>query len=662
MVSLPGEMNRLSNEKSAYLRHSAYQKIDWYPWSEEAFEKAKEEDKPVFLSSGAIWCHWCHVMAKECFEDDDVVKLLNENFINIKLDRDERPDIDRGYQHAVAAMGSGGGWPLSVFLTPDKKPFFGGTYFPPEDMQNRPGFKKVLITVSDFYKSKKEEVFKYADRLIDFLRPKSMLHNEIKEAMLDEAVTTILSEFDPQNGGFGSVPKFPSPGSIEFLINRYFFVKNESIKLAVEKTLEAMAKGGFHDQIGGGFHRYSTDEAWIIPHFEKMADDNAWLLRNYVNGYRLFGDRYFKEVAEGIINFIKHVLSDPEGGFYASQDADVTPDDEGGYFTWTDEDIKSTVSDEEYRILSLHLLHERGSMHHDRAKNVLFVAMEPAELSKETGIEEDKVIGLILSGKKKLLEKRKTKEQPFIDRTLYTSLNGMLISSYLLAYRVLKDNYLKEFALLSLDRILKKYFLDNKLYHSEGVNALIDDYIYIIDALISAYEITGDISFLKRADEITEICISKFWDEDDGGFFDTSEDIIGIRFKGIEDVPHPSANSIAIILLLKLNFMTKKESYKHYTEKSLKVLYLRARDLGIHSGYYFCALDAYFNMYKFTLEASPESALTDKALSVLIPYLSILYKENNGRIIPCKGTQCYEPIYNPEGIREFFKMDRASIM
>lgn len=655
-------MNRLSKERSAYLRHSSHQKIDWYPWSEEAFEKAKEEDKPVFLSSGAIWCHWCHVMAKECFEDDDVVKLLNENFINVKLDRDERPDVDKRYQQAIAAMGSGGGWPLSVFLTPDKKPFFGGTYFPPEDMQNRPGFKKVLKTVSDFYKSKREEVSKYANRLIDFLKPKSMPQNEIKESMLYEAVTTILSEFDPQNGGFGSVPKFPSPGAMEFLMNRYFFVKDESIKRAVEKTLEAMAKGGFHDQIGGGFHRYSTDEAWIIPHFEKMADDNAWLLRNYINGYRLFGDRYFKEVAEGIINFIKDVLSDPEGGFYASQDADITPDDEGGYFTWTDEDIKSTVSDEEYRILSLHLLHKRGSMHHDRAKNVLFVAMEPAEISKETGIEEDKVIGMIFSGKKKLFEKRKTKEQPFIDRTLYTSLNSMLISSYLLAYRVLKNNYLKEFALLSLDSILKKNFLNNKLYHSEGVNALIDDYIYIIDALISAYEITGNISFLTRADEIMEICISKFWDENDGGFFDTSEDIIGIKLKGIEDVPHPSANSNAVILLLKLYFMTKKEIYKQYAEKILKSFYLRARDLGIHSGYYFCALDAYFNMYKLTLESAPESALTDKALSFFIPYLSILYKEDNGRIIPCKGNQCYEPIYSPEGIREFFKMDRASII
>jgi uncharacterized protein YyaL (SSP411 family) len=289
-------MNRLANEKSAYLKHAAKQGINWYPWCEEAFERAKKEDKPIFLSTGAIWCHWCHVMARECFEDEEIGRLLNNHFITIKLDRDERPDIDRLYQQAVSIMGVGGGWPLSVFLTPEKKPFFGGTYFPPEDRQGRPGFKKVILAVSEFYKSKKDEISEYTTRLLTSLHPESLKPEEIDEAIIENAVSKIISDFDPQNGGFGSAPKFPMTGAVEFLINRSVLKGEKSAGHAVKKTLESMARGGIHDQLGGGFHRYSTDEFWIIPHFEKMADDNAWLLRNYAGAYTVFEEDEFKEV------------------------------------------------------------------------------------------------------------------------------------------------------------------------------------------------------------------------------------------------------------------------------------------------------------------------------------------------------------------------------
>jgi uncharacterized protein YyaL (SSP411 family) len=399
-------MNRLAQEKSPYLKHAASQKINWLPWSEEPFEVAKKEDKPIFLSTGAIWCHWCHVMAKECFENEEIVKFLNEHFINIKLDRDERPDIDRRYQLTVSAMGFSSGWPLSVFLTPDKKPFFGGTYFPPENISDRPGFKKVLTVVFEFYKSRKEDISQYADQLLASLKPKPSQHGEIREHLINDATENILSYLDLQNGGFGSAPKFPMSGALEFLINRCFFTGNASVGYGVRKTLEAMAKGGLHDQLGGGFHRYSTDEAWIVPHFEKMADDNAWLLRNYMDAHFLFGDTYFKEVAEGIIGFIRDVLSNPEGGFYASQDADVTPDDEGGYFTWRDEDFRSVLNNEEYQILSLHFLHEKGSMHHDHPKKVLFIAKEAKEIADIMNIDMHRVQKIIVSGKKKLLKER----------------------------------------------------------------------------------------------------------------------------------------------------------------------------------------------------------------------------------------------------------------
>ncbi len=264
-------MNRLSKQKSAYLKHAATQNIDWYPWTEEAFERAKEEDKPIFLSSGAVWCHWCHVMAKESFYHDEIAAILNEKFISIKLDRDERPDIDRRYQMSVSLMGSGGGWPLSVFMTHDKRPFFGGTYYPPDDRQGRPGFRKVLLAVAELYKNKKGEIAEYSDKLMEALKPVPAAKGEISESLYDEISKSIASNYDSQNGGFGTEPKFPMFGVMEFLIEKYYLERDKKTEEMINKSLESMACGGFYDQIRGGFHRYSTDKAWIIPHFEKMA-------------------------------------------------------------------------------------------------------------------------------------------------------------------------------------------------------------------------------------------------------------------------------------------------------------------------------------------------------------------------------------------------------
>ena len=649
-------MNRLSREKSVYLKHSAHQKIDWYPWSEEAFERAEKENKPVFLSTGAIWCHWCHVMAKECFEEEEIARILNERFVSIKLDRDERPEIDRRYQRAVAAMGNGSGWPLSVFLTPDKKPFFGGTYFPPEDAHGRPGFKNVLKTVAVFYQTKKGEVLDYADNLLSFLKPAPSTKGEISRSILEQVEGAVVSQFDPQNGGFGSSPKFPMPGALGFLIGRYFFTGSEPTGYAVKKTLEVMAKGGFHDQIGGGFHRYSVDEAWIIPHFEKMADDNAWLLKNYIDAYSLFGERYFREVAEDITGFLRNVLSDPDGGFYASQDADVTPDDEGGYFTWTDGDFRRVLADEEYKVLSLHLFHEKGTMHHDESKRVLFIAHEPEEIAKETGMDPNKVKEIIGSGKTKLLKERDMRKAPFIDRTLYTSLNGMLIAACLCAFKVLKDEWLGDFSLKSLERIMASRFVDNKLFHSEGVKAMLDDYVYLIEALIGAYEVTGQRSYLERAIGIMDLCIERCWDKDSAGFFDTEEVVLGIRLKAIEDIPHPSSNSLGIVQLLKLYHMTGNESYLRFAEDALAAFLGDAKDMGVHGGHFFYALDSYFSMIKLTIETARGSVLADTAVTFFNPYKSILYSEDKGSVTPCLATGvCLEPIYSEARLKDFLR-------
>jgi uncharacterized protein len=641
-------MNRLANERSAYLKHAAHQKIDWYSWSDEAFERARREDKPVFLSTGAVWCHWCHVMAKESFEDDETAALLNELFIAVKLDRDERPDIDRRYQQAVAAMGSGGGWPLSVFLTPEKEPFFGGTYFPPEDVHGRPGFKKVLKAVSEFYKTKRGDAGEYARKVMEALKPEALSAGEINESLLAEAEIIMLSLVDHENGGFGTAPKFPMPGAVEFLLRRSAKSADRSSGQAARRMLEAMAAGGFHDQLDGGFHRYSVDEAWIVPHFEKMADDNAGLLKNYVDGYAVFGDERFRDVAMGIITFTREVLSDPAGGYYASQDADVTPDDEGGYFTWTEEEFRNLLDPEEYAVLAASLLHERGSMHHAPEKNVLFAPRSLPELATSLGKNVDDLQRLIQTGKKKLLAARSRREAPFIDTTRYTSLNGILISAYFHASAVLGDESIREFGVTSLERVLRERLVNGSLTHTEGVPAVLDDYVNIIDALISAYEATAEQRYLQQADELMTDCLTKFYDAAEGGFFDTEEEVLGTRLKRIEDVPHPSANAVAIMVLLRLYLLTGKDGYRRSAEQTLRIYAGVAREMNVHAGSYFCALEASFRMLKLTVEAAPEGDLARAARALSgRTYAAIAYGEDKGRVIPCKQDVCHEPLSDP---------------
>ncbi len=657
-------MNRLINEKSAYLRHSAHQLIDWYPWSEEAFERAKKEDKPVFLSSGAIWCHWCHVMAEETFNNTEIIEFLNNNFICIKIDRDERPDIDRRMQMAVQTISGTGGWPLSVFLTPDGYPFFGGTYFPPEDAHGRAGFKRVLRTVIDFYKKNKEQLLEQSSRLMNLLSENKDVRGDIRSALIEIAKSSLISSFDPVHGGFGQAPKFPMPGVIEFVINRLFFEERENFLYKVlNSTLTAMAEGGIHDQLGGGFHRYATDEAWIIPHFEKMADDNAWLLRNYIDACRLTGSSYFKEVAEGIINFVRTTLSDPDGGFYASQDADVTPEDEGGAFTWSYDELKNVLDEQEFTVLTLHLLHERGSMPHDPSRKVLFVVKTPEEIGSLTGMNEKHVNEIIKRAKEKLLRYRKTRKQPFVDKNLYTSLNGMMITSFLKAGRYLNKKSCVDYALKTVRRILSLRYKDGQLYHSEDVKGMLEDYVYLIEALLLSYEVTADRDYLGKAIELMDSTTRLFYDTASGGFFDTEEPVLGIRLKTIEDIPHPSANSLAIIMLLKLFHLTDRNEYLKFAEDSLRTFSVRAKGNGIFSAYYFVALDMYFNMLRLSIHASKDSELSRTALTFFRPYVTLRYEEQDALsfyeekdfILPCLRERCLEPIFDSKELVDFLK-------
>ncbi len=646
-------MNRLAQEKSAYLRHAATQKVNWYSWSEEAFEKARQEDKPVFLSSGAVWCHWCHVMAKESFEDDEVVALLNDRFIAVKLDRDEHPDIDKRYQQAVAAMGLSSGWPLSMFLTPEKKPFYGGTYFPVEESYGRPGFKALLHAMSEFYKSKRDEVYEHSGKLHDLLKEVSPRKGKISEVLVEEATKSIVKGFDKRNGGFGTSPKFPMSGAIEFLLSQYFFKKDQNVEYVLKKTLTAMASGGFHDQLGGGFHRYSTDEAWTVPHFEKMTEDNAWLLRNYADAYSLFGDEFYKKIVENIIFFTRKELSSPDGGFYASMDADVTPDDEGGYFTWTDEELRRILTTDEYAVFALYFLNKNNAVHHDEKKFVLSISMGINDIAEKITMDPEKVKALLESGRLKLLVERDKRPKPFVDDALYTSLNGMMISAYLKAFRALGNTTIKDFAISSIEKILQVNIEDGGLLHSPGVKALLDDYIYLIDALICVYEVSADKAYLATAEGFIGTCLERFWDSEDGGFFDTEEEVIGMRLKGIEDVPRPSANALAVIVLLKLSYMLDKDEYRQYAEKLLNTFSTDAQLMEIHGAYFFCGLDAFYRMLKLGVQAPCDSPLSKSILSIWYPYSCIVYSDDKGLVVPCIKDTCYEPIDSPDRLKTF---------
>jgi uncharacterized protein YyaL (SSP411 family) len=651
-------MGRLEKENSPYLRHAAGQKVDWYPFSEEPFERARREDKPVFLSSGAVWCHWCHVQARECFENEDIARLLNENFISVKLDRDERPDIDKRYQRAAQAMGAGGGWPLSIFLTPEKKPFYAGTYFPPEDAYGRPGFKKVLRQVSAFYRENREKVTEYSDSIISHLRPRPTPEAHggaggLKASSVNEALYNMLSDYDAQHGGFGSLPKFPMPGAVGFILNRYFFLRDPFLEKCVRGTLDAMAKGGFYDQLGGGFHRYSTDEAWIIPHFEKMAEDNALLLGNYLDAYACFGDVFFREVAKGVIRYTRSVLSEPDGGFYHSHDADITPEDEGGYYTWTEKEFSNALSGRQYEVLSLHLMSEKGAMHHDPQKRVLFVAAEPRDIAARLGMAEDEVRGIIKAGKQKLLEERQRREMPFVDKTLYASLNGMFASAFIKAYSFLGDSALLDFAVRSLQRVSRSHLKGDVLYHIPGVSGVLEDYVHFAGAFLDAYEATGDIGFLQTGERLMDRCLKEFWDDSSAGFFDTSGEVVGLRLKAIEDIPHPSPNALAAWNLLRLSAITGKEHYRERAASCVEFFSAGAALLGLHSATYYASLDAYYNLLSLRVEAEPGSPLSRAARETFRPYKVINYgNEEAGQVVPCLRDRCLEALAGPEAVRE----------
>jgi uncharacterized protein len=595
--------NRLKDSTSPYLRSAAHQPINWYEWGEDAFGLAKSQDKPILLDIGAVWCHWCHVIDRESYENPAIAKIINEHFVPVKVDRDERPDVDSRYQSAISAISGQGGWPLTGFLMPDGKPFFGGTYFPPEDQGGRPGFRRILLAVADAYQNKREDLLKTSESLAEAVAKAEAFagaKGEFDLNVIDSQISSLTQLFDLRHGGFGNAPKFPHASAVDLLFERFRQTGEKHLLAMAETTLEKMAKGGVYDQLAGGFHRYSVDERWLVPHFEKMSYDNSELLRNFLHGWQVTRNPFLKETAESIIGWVNLELSDQaNGGFYASQDADFSLDDDGDYFTWTLSELRASLSPEEARIMELYYdVEAHGEMHHNPEKNVLWIARGSAEIAKALGLDESTVRLTIANAKRKLLAARKPRPTPFIDKTMYVSWNAMFVSTYLNAARILEGELAKSsgtFALKTIDRMLQEAWSEeNGFAHRIGGPALrgsLDDQVFGVLALLDAYESSMDARYLRAAQRTMDLTIEKYGDPENGGFFDRASDApamggLEVRRKPFQDSPTPSANSVAAMALRRMHAYTDDAKYFNWAKKTLEAFAGIAPQYGLFAATY----------------------------------------------------------------------------
>ena len=717
-------LNSLARASSAYLRSAMHQPIQWQEWGEEAFAAARRENKPMLLDIGAVWCHWCHVMDRESYDDPAIAAIVNEHFIAVKVDRDERPDIDSRYQAAVQAVSGQGGWPLTAFLTPDGKPFYGGTYFPPSDGYGRPSFRRVLLSIANAYKEKHGDVVEQANMVESAIAQSESFagrSGRVSASVIDTIKTSAQRMFDPEHGGFGQAPKFPHPSALDLLIERYasknrvgtaapgrpaerssaVSTNSADLRTLIVTTLEHMARGGVYDQLAGGFHRYSVDERWVVPHFEKMCYDNSELLKNYVHAYQATGEEFFADVARDIIRWMDDWLSDRErGGFYASQDADINMDDDGDYFTWTLDEARAVLTGEEAQVAELHYdINEIGEMHHNPAKNVLFVRAPMEEIAQRMKLPPEHVQQLLASAKKKMYAARLLRPTPYVDKTVYVGWNGLCISAYLEAAKVLGLEDAKRFALRSLDRVLSKAwaaksadksvrptllhvvsYSDPKAEH-RAVAGLLDDYAFTALACLDAYEATADLSYFKFACEIADAMIARFFDATSGGFFDSepaasgsSLGVLATPRKPLQDSPTPAGNPMAGIALMRLHHYTGDASYRDKAEQTLETFAGVAEQFGIFAATYgiavlhflespaqvvvigqdeiaaklYAAATAPFAFNKTVLKLTANQAVRENLPPVLAETIPNLPQLRSGKsfAVLCSGSACQPPVYD----------------
>ncbi|HEV2826577.1 MAG TPA: thioredoxin domain-containing protein, partial [Pyrinomonadaceae bacterium] len=571
--------NRLSKETSPYLLQHAHNPVDWFPWGAEAFEVARREQKPLLLSIGYSACHWCHVMEHESFENEAIAKLMNENFVNIKVDREERPDLDQIYMSAVQMMTQHGGWPMTVFLTPEGVPFYAGTYFPPEDRYNMPGFPRVLISIADAYRERPDDIQETAVSVLSQLKravAAAESNAPLTKELLDTAFTGIVRNYDPTNGGFGGAPKFPPAMTLEFLLHTYYRTGNQKALEIVRHTCRKMAEGGIYDQLAGGFHRYATDARWLVPHFEKMLYDNALLSRLYLHYYQVSGDKSAQIVAEGILDYVAREMTDSRGGFYSTQDAD-SEGVEGKFFIWSKHEIEELLGKQDGALFNEYYnLTDTGNF---EGENILNVTRDLQQVADSADVTVEQLSQSLARARAILFAAREKRVKPARDEKILTAWNGLMLTSFAEAAAILRrPDYLAvskknaQFVLDNLrrDRLLLRTYKDGQA----KLNAYLEDYAFFIDGLLTLFETTGELEWLEQALKLTATMIEEFWDDEEGGFFFTgrSHEELIVRSKDFFDNATPSGNSVAAEVLLRIGLLTDNDDYQRRAATILRLM------------------------------------------------------------------------------------------
>jgi uncharacterized protein len=561
--------NRLAQETSPYLLQHKNNPVDWYPWGEEALEKARAEDKPILLSVGYSACHWCHVMERESFEDEATADIMNKHFVNIKVDREERPDVDSIYMSAVQAMTRHGGWPMTVFMTPDGAPFYGGTYFPPVPSRGMPSFKQVLLSLADAYANRREEVLASAQNVREFLKESSTAsipRSEVSEGLLAHAANALAGQIDNRFGGFDGAPKFPQTMNLEVLLRHYKRTGDRAALSGVELTLRQMANGGIYDQLGGGFARYSVDEYWLVPHFEKMLYDNALLARLYLEAYEATGDGFYRRIAEETLDYVMRDMRSPEGGFYSAEDAD-SEGVEGKFYVWTPEEIEATLEPEDAKLAERYWdVTERGNF---EGKNILNVPRPPEAVAAEFGLSTEELWQRILLIRERLFTEREKRVRPGRDEKVLAAWNGLMLRAFALAagatgreeyLRVAEENAVFLLEKLVVDGRLRRSYKDGQA----RLNGYLEDYACVADGLVELYEATFETRWLREAASLADAILELFWEEAEGAFYDTAADHeeLVTRPRDVYDNATPSGNSVAVDVLLKLSVLLEREDYR----------------------------------------------------------------------------------------------------
>ena len=570
--------NRLAKESSPYLLQHAHNPVDWWPWCDEAFEAARAQNKPIFLSIGYSACHWCHVMAHESFENPDIAAIVNEHFISIKVDREERPDVDTLYMSAVQMMTGGGGWPLTVFLTPDRKPFFGGTYFPPTDRYGRPGFPSLLTRVAEAWKTQRDDIEKSAQQLTDAVQKSAAGtppgQNLPGLASLEQAMAQWRQTFDRTRGGFGGAPKFPPSGALGVLLRQHARTGEDDLLAMVTTTLDAMARGGMYDQLGGGFHRYSVDAEWLVPHFEKMLYDNALLSRVYLEAYQVTGNPFYRRIATEIFEYVLRDMTDDAGGFHSAEDAD-SEGEEGLFYIWSEKEIDEALPAEDAEIFKAFYDVTPGG--NFEGHSILNVPRPMGQFAESRGLTPAQVDAQLAPSRVALMKIRDCRVRPGLDDKVLADWNGMMISSLAIGYQVLGDARYLAAAERAASFVLGEMMQDDVLLHTyrkgqAKLPAYLDDYAQMANALIDLYESSFDPRWIRAARGLTATMLAQFEDPDGGGLFLTSDQHRHLlaRTKPFQDGAIPSGNAVAALLLMRLSALTGEAPYSRVADDIMR--------------------------------------------------------------------------------------------